>query len=249
MSEGPVAIVTGGSQGIGFETACLLAKEGYSVVICSRHPANLARAARKIKEKIKPAKILTVKADVSKPKDVQNLVKRTVKKFGRIDALINNAGVLVSKLLIETSEKEWNKLLDTNLKGIFLCSKEVVRHIIKQGGGTIVNISSEAGRSGFRNLSAYCASKFGVIGLTESLAMEVNKYKIRVVAICPGPVETKMQKEYLDNFAPLERLGAKIIMQKPQEIAKFVLYAILGKYPNGSSVETNLGLEVKSKLF
>lgn len=147
---------------------------------------------------------------------------------------MNNAGVAVVKPLTETTDEEWNRVIDTNLKGMFFCCREVLPYMILQRSGSIINISSGAGKSGFADLSAYCESKFGVIGLTESLASEVLPYGINVVAICPGAVATQMQKEFISD-EEYERRKTKMI--QPDDVAKKVLDAVKGKFRNGSSID------------
>ncbi len=225
------AIVTGGGRGIGLETAILLAKRGVNVVVCSRTQSEINDTVKAIK-KIHPG-VLGIKCDVSVSSQVDSLVKKTVDKFGGVDMLVNNAGIIIVKKLADTSEKEWDETLNSNLKSAFLCSRAVLPYMAGKNFGAIINVSSIAGKTGFDSLSAYCASKFGMMGLTESLGWEVAGHQIRVMAICPGEVATKMQetdpKYYREN---------KDRMLKPEQVAaKIVDMAFSSKYRNGQSVD------------
>lgn len=228
-----VAIVTGGSRGIGKAIALSLAAAGFNLIINSRNSKEVRDTADEI-SKITGKDVIPLEANVTCHNDVKKVVKTAIEKFDRIDVLVNNAGMAVVRLLVETTEEQWNQVMDTNLKGVFLCSKEVLPQMIVQRSGTIINISSGAGKSGFAELSAYCASKFGVIGLTESLAEEVSKYGIRVIAICPGAVATKMQRQFMTEDEYNRR---KEKMIQPQEVAKKVLDAVNGKFRSGSAVD------------
>ena len=169
------AIVTGSTRGIGKETALLLLKNGMNVIISSKSQDSVDNAIQDIYLKFpsKKENILGLKCDVSKYSDIKSLVDISIKRFEGIDILVNNAGIIYYRSLIDTTEEEWNKNIDTNLKSVFLFTKEVLPHMIKnKSGGVIVNVSSSAGKSGFPNLSAYCASKFGIIGLTESIQLK-----------------------------------------------------------------------------
>ena len=153
-----------------------------------------------------------------------------------IDILVNNAGIIYYRSLIDTTEEEWNKNIDTNLKSVFLFTKEVLPHMIKnKSGGVIVNVSSSAGKSGFPNLSAYCASKFGIIGLTESIAKEVADNNVKVMAICPGGVDTDMIKDIVNEGYDLSSRN----LMKPQQVAKKIYDMISNQkdYYNGQSIE------------
>ena len=155
------AIVTGSTRGIGKETALLLLKNGMNVVISSKSQDNVDKAIQEIYDKFpsKKENILGLKCDVSKDSDVKSLVDISIKRFGGIDILVNNAGIVYYRSLIDTTEEEWSKTIDINLKGTFLFIKEVLPHMINnKSGGVIVNVSSGAGKSGFPNLSAYCSS-------------------------------------------------------------------------------------------
>lgn len=231
--KGKVAIVTGSSRGIGKAIALELAKKGFNIVVNSRKQNDIQKFAKELNNTTK-IKSIAVVADVRQQNEVQKLIRDTIKEFKRIDVLVNNAGVVIEKPLTKTTDKEYEFVLDTNLKGVFLCCKEVLPYMISQGSGSIINISSGAGKSGYAELSVYCASKFGVIGLTESLADEVRKYGIRVVSICPGSVATDMQKQFMTE-AEYER--RKNSMTQPEEVAKVVLNAINGKYKTGSSID------------
>lgn len=225
------AIVTGGGRGIGRETALLLAQRGVNVVICSRTQSEINETVEAIK-KIHPG-VLGIKCDVSVSSQVDSLVKKTVEKFGRVDILVNNAAIFVVKKLADTSEKEWDEILAVNLKGAFLCCKAALPYMLKENSGAIVNVSSGAGKTGYDSLAAYCASKFGMMGLTESLAWEVAGHRMRVMVICPGDVATKMQEVDMEYYrANKER------MLKPEQVAKKIVEMIFDeKYRNGQSVD------------
>ena len=222
-----VAIVTGGNRGIGKAISLALAKEGANIVIAAQNEKTMKATCEEVKKL--GVDCIYVKTDVSKSLDVKNMIKKTKNHFKKIDILINNAGVAIRKTLEKTTEKEYDWIMDVNVKGIFLCTKEVVLHMIKQKSGTIINISSGAGKTGFPELSVYGASKFGVIGITESLAAEVNEYGIKVYAVCPGATDTDMFRSMYPELEPT---------LKPEDIAKKVLMLCLpNRYSSGSSIE------------
>ena len=231
------AIVTGSTRSIVKETALLLLKNGLNVVISSKSQDNVHNAIQEIHDKFpsKKENILGLKCDVSKHSDVKTLVDVTIKKFGKIDILVNNAGIVYYKSIMDTTEEEWNKTIDTNLNGVFLFTKEVLPYMIENKSGVIVNVSSGAGKSGFPNLSAYCASKFGVIGLTESVAKEVAGDNVKVMAICPGGVDTDMIKDIVNEGYNLSNRN----LMKPQQVAKKIYDMISNQkdYYNGQSIE------------
>ena len=232
------AIVTGSTRGIGKETALLLLKNGMNVIISSKSQDSVDHAIQDIYLKFpsKKENILGLKCDVSKYSDIKSLVDISIKRFEGIDILVNNAGIIYYRSLIDTTEEEWNKNIDTNLKSVFLFTKEVLPHMIKnKSGGVIVNVSSSAGKSGFPNLSAYCASKFGIIGLTESIAKEVADNNVKVMAICPGGVDTDMIKDIVNEGYDLSSRN----LMKPQQVAKKIYDMISNQkdYYNGQSIE------------
>ena len=228
-----VAIVTGSGRGIGRAVALALSSDGYDIVVNSRNSKEVSEVVSKIKQQTN-SDAIPVLADIRYHKDVTKLVKTTVENFKRIDVLVNNAGVAIDKTLVKTSDEEWDLIMDTNLKGVFYCCKEVLPYMMSQKSGKIINISSGAGKHGFAELSAYCASKFGLIGLSESLAMEVGRYGIGVIAICPGAVATSMQQEFMST-KEFERRKSSMI--QPEDVAKKVLQAVHGKFRSGSAID------------
>ena len=201
------AIITGSGRGIGKETALLLAKRKISVVICSRTENEINSVVQEIKEIHNCHQgVIGMKCDVSISSEVNSLIKSTIDKFGSIDILINNAGVVFVKKLISTSEEEWDRIININLKSVFLFTKAVLPYMISKKSGVIINVSSGAGKAGFENLSAYCASKFGIMGLTESVAWEVANHNVRVMTICPGEVDKKMQEDADSRYYKLKKI-------------------------------------------
>ena len=220
-----VAIITGSRRGIGKAIALALAKAGANIVVSD---INLDDC-NKLVEEIKAinGNALAVKTDVSNPEDVSQMINLTTEKFGKVDILVNNAGIYMQKSLTDVTEQDFDRTLDINLKGVFLCSKAVVPEMIKQGKGKIINIASIAGQVGFANSSAYCASKGAIINITRELALELAQYKINVNAIGPGVIETDMTKDLLEDKATKETLLANIPLSrigKPEDIANAALF-------------------------
>jgi NAD(P)-dependent dehydrogenase (short-subunit alcohol dehydrogenase family) len=224
--KGKVALVTGGTSGIGREAAVLFAKTGAKVVVAGRREnegnetIDLIRAAG--------GDGLFVKSDVSRAGEVAALVQKTVEKFGRLDVAFNNAGIEGNWVpIVEQSEEDWDRTIDINLKGVWLCLKYEIRQMLKQGGGVIVNMASVAGWIGSAGAATYCASKHGVIGLTKAAALETARNGIRVNVVCPAVIETPMgerlfgapdMKKYALGFHPIGRFGT------PMEVAEAVLW-------------------------
>lgn len=228
--EGKVAIVTGSNRGIGKGIAIAFAKEGCKVVVSSyEHGRDADETVDGIKKLGSDA--VFVKADVSKERHVRNLVRDGVKKFGRLDIMVNNAGILVSGTVSQLTEKEWDRQMAVNLKGVFFCTKYAVMQMIKQGkGGRIINISSIAGLVGFPGISAYCASKGGVTELTREAALDCSKNGITVNAINPGVIVTDMTKGMLGDKATRESLMANTPVGRfgqPEDIGNAAVFLAL----------------------
>lgn len=205
--ENKAAIVTGGSRGIGKATAVALGMEGCRVAICGKDKKNLSAAEVELKNS--GIDVYPFLCDVSKPAEIKKFASSVVRKFGQIDIVVNNAGVAYYKDFKKSSEEEINQTIDVNIRGLILLTKYLLPKINKNG--IIINISSGAGKHGFGGLSVYCASKFAVIGFTESLAQELKG--IRTVSICPGGVDTEMYMS-MSGFHPglkPEHIAAKII--------------------------------------
>src|SRR5580692_8148971 len=189
LLSGAVALVTGGSRGIGRAIALRLAKLGAGVAICGRNPQALAATEAELKKSGSP--IYSQIADVSKSADVTTLVDKTQAALGLISILVNNAGIGLFGPAHEKSEADWDRVLNTNLKSVFLVSRAVAPTMIKRGSGDIINISSLAGRNAFAGGGIYCASKWGLQGLSACMAEDLREQGIRVSVICPGSVATE----------------------------------------------------------
>jgi len=214
--EGKVGLVTGGTSGIGRDTAVLFAKAGVNVVVAGRREVEGEKTVEMIRSAGSDG--LFVKADVSKASEVEMLVQKTVEKFGRLDVAFNNAGIEGAWApIIRQSEEDFDRTITINLKGVWLCLKYEIRQMLKQGdGGAIVNMASILGLIGSAGVSAYSASKHGVVGLTKTAALENAKSGIRVNAVCPGFIETPMSdrtlrlpaaRKYVVGCHPVGRLG------------------------------------------
>ena len=223
--EGKVAIITGGSRGIGFAIAKAFSENGANVIITSKNSQQLENSANQLNNAI------PISADIRKEDDVRKVIEKTIEKFGKLDILINNAGIFPKiKQLHEISEMEWNDVIDVNLSGQFRFTKFAIPYLQKTSG-TIINISSDAGLKAYEgfNADAYSASKAALIVLTKCWALEYAKDKIRVNCVCPGVIDTDMTKpflttqkdrEFMDNDHPLGRIG------QPEEVAKSVLFLV-----------------------
>lgn len=183
------AIVTGGGTGIGKAIATALAHENVNIILASRDYDTLEVTAKEL-NKIGDGRVFAAACDVRDKEDIALLIQATLTSFDRIDILVNNAGVNVRKRVVDMSEREWDAVLDTNLKGTFLMTQAVLPSMIQQRSGAIINIASQAAKHGYPQASAYCASKFGMLGFAESVQEEVKSYGIRVHTLCPGVVQT-----------------------------------------------------------
>ncbi len=237
------AIVTGGSRGIGKAIALALAQEGCDIVI---NYAKQESQALEVVEEIKflGRKAYAVKADISVWVESEEMLNFCLDKFGKVDILINNAGITRDSLIMRMKEDDWDKVINTNLKGTFNCTKAVIRPMIKQKAGRIINISSVIGLSGNPGQANYAAAKAGVIGFTKSMAKEVASRGIMVNAVAPGYIQTDMTevlsaeaREKIMSHIPLERLG------NPADIAETVKFlALYATYITGQVIVVDGGM-------
>jgi 3-oxoacyl-[acyl-carrier protein] reductase len=220
---GRVAVVTGGARGIGRAMTRVLAAAGAKVVVSGRNQEALEEACAEVVAS--GGEAIAVQADVAQEADADRLVERTVEAFGKAEILINNAGVTRDGLLLRMSDKDWDEVLDTNLKGAFHCTRAFARPMVRQRWGRIVNITSVVGLMGNAGQANYAASKAGLIGLTKAVAKELASRHITVNAVAPGFIDTAMTealgekaREGLTSRIPLGRLG------KPEDVAHAVLF-------------------------
>jgi len=211
--DGKVALVTGGSKGIGRAVAASLAGAGASVVVAARHGGEVVRAAAELGER-SGSRVIGLAADVRRAEECWRLVEHAAAELGRLDILVNNAGLGIFKPVAETTPEEWLEQVETNLNGVFFCSRAALPHL-RRDGGWIVNIGSLAGRNAFPGGAAYNATKFGLIGFSEALMQEVRHDRVRVSCIMPGSVATSF-----GGSAPGEADAWKI---QPDDIARIVL--------------------------
>jgi NAD(P)-dependent dehydrogenase (short-subunit alcohol dehydrogenase family) len=225
--EGKVALVTGGNSGIGRATSLALAREGAKVVIAARRENLGHDVVQEINKEGGEASFF--KTDVSIPTEVENLIKKIIDHYGKLDLAFNNAGVggPMARLIRQTLET-WDQVINTNLRGVWLCMKYEIEQMLKQGGGVIVNTASTAGISGSPGGAIYSASKHGVLGLTKSAAAEYATKNIRINAICPGPIMTPMLEEGFIQRPPLREAYLSTVPMgrfgMPEEIAGAVLW-------------------------
>ena len=225
--EGKVALVTGGGSGIGRATALAFAGEGAKVVVADVVAEDGEETVRLIEEADGVA--IFLKTDVTQAAEVEAMISKIIETYNRLDYAHNNAGIIESRTLTaDITEEIWDKVISVNLKGVWLCMKHEIPHMIKQGGGAIVNTASVAGLVGSAGLPAYVASKHGVAGLTKAAALEFAQEGIRVNAVCPGAIRTPMitriveenpeMGELIDNLHPIGRMG------EPAEVAQTVVW-------------------------
>jgi acetoacetyl-CoA reductase len=238
-----VAIVTGGSRGIGSSIALELAKNGVKIVI--NYNSNSAAADKMVAEiKEIGGDAYAVQADVSVIADAENLINETVKHFGKVDILINNAGITRDSTFKKLSEEDWRKVIDVNLNSVYNTTSKALPHLLESDAGRIINISSIIGQAGGFGQTNYAAAKAGLIGYTKSLALELAKSNVTVNAICPGFIGTEMVAampekvlEAVVSKVPQKRLG------KPEDIARGVVYLCQdGDYITGQQLNINGGL-------
>ncbi len=240
---GKVAFVTGAASGIGRATAVAFAAEGARVAILDRTEDALHETAYRVRNA--GGEVLTLACDVSRPEEVAAAVARTVERFGRLDIAFNNAGVENKAAPVAEIElEEWDRILNINLRGTFVCMKHELAQMVRQGSGVVINTSSGAGICGVAGGAAYAASKHAIIGLSKSAALDYAKSNIRVNAVLPGNIETPMMDRFTEgdiqkaiDLEPVGRLG------KPEEIADAVLWmsADLGAFITGASISVDGG--------
>jgi len=247
--DGKVVIITGAGMGMGQAAALLFAKEGAKVAVVDWK----AEAGEETVKAIKKAggEAIFIKADVSKAEDAKNMVKTTVKTYGKLDVIYNNAAILGRATFTEDiTEEEWDKIMAINLKGVWLGMKYAIPEMLKKGKGSIINTASQCGDRGTRNLGAYCASKGGILALTRVTAMELAKKNIRVNALNPGIIATPMAmalpKEEQEHFAAIIPQGR---MGRPEEVAYAALFLASDEssHVTGHTLVVDGGLEVDNK--
>lgn len=243
--ENRIALVTGGASGIGFATAQRLLQEGAYVVLCDKDEANLDRSATELD--LASGRCIGLPLDVTNVEQIQACVSAVMERWGRIDILINNAGITKDAQLLKMTEAQWDDVLDVNLKGVFLLGKAVAPLMVQAGKGVILNASSVVGLYGNFGQSNYSATKFGVIGLTKTWARELGPKGVRVNAVCPGFIETPILKSIPEKvLKQLEATSWQRRLGQPSEVAS--VYAFLASddaaFVNGACIEVSGGISL-----
>ncbi len=255
--QGKVAVVTGAAMGIGEATAKIFAREGASIVIVDLNEEEGRQTAEAIVAQ--GGKAFFVKADVAEAQAVQNMVGEVMSKLGRIDALANVAGIR-GRLedIVEMSEEEWHHVVDVNLTGVYLCSKYCIPVMLEQGGGAIVNVASTASFLNVPKSTAYAAAKGGVVSLTRSMNLDFARENIRINAVAPGDVDTRMTRWFMSQHGDVDELikrrGKRIPlgrMQRPEEIAEVIVFLASSKASavTGVTVPVDGGISSTSPLW
>lgn len=241
--HGKVAVVTGGSRGIGRTVASALAREGASLTLCARDHVAVKKVAAELEAS--GAQVVAVKADVGEASEVDQMIATCMERFGAVNILVNNAAITRDNLLLRMKDEEWDAVLNTNLKGVFHCTRAALRPMLKQRGGRIINLTSVIGIMGNPGQANYAAAKAGIIGLTKTTAKEVASRGITVNTVAPGFVETDMThalepelQERIRAQIPLGRFGT------PEEVAELVVFLASDRaaYITGQVVHINGGL-------
>lgn len=240
--KGKVTIITGARRGMGRTHALVLAKAGAKVVVSDISLEDCQKVVEEIEKQ--GGEALAVKCDVTKKQEIEEMVKRTMKKWKRVDILVNNAGIVQFVPFLEMAEEDWDRTLDINLKGYFLCAQACAKEMAKQKSGVIINIASVVmGQQGIGSPSVvhYCASKGGIVAMTEALAVELAPHNIRVNAIAPGMIETPMIDPIKQDPKMMEAMLAQVPMRRvgnPEEVSNLVLFLAsdASSYMTGSTV-------------
>jgi 3-oxoacyl-[acyl-carrier protein] reductase len=241
--NGKVAVVTGGSRGIGYAVASALVREGAALTLCGRDRVALEKVAAELETR--GAQVLGVKADVTESAEVDRVIEACLERFGALNILVNNAGITRDNLLLRMKDAEWDAVLDTNLKGVFYCTRAALRPMLKQRGGRIINLTSVVGVMGNPGQANYAAAKAGIIGLTKATAKEVASRGITVNTVAPGFVETDMTHALdpdlqgrIRSQIPLGRFAT------PEEVAELVVFLASDRaaYITGQVIHINGGL-------
>jgi NADP-dependent 3-hydroxy acid dehydrogenase YdfG len=224
------ALVTGGGSGIGFAIASALISAEVNVVIASRREQLLTKSAAQLNG-LRRGKAVPLVCDIRKKEDIVHVVKATKSQFGSIDILINNSGLGGPSKIVDCSDEEWDKILDTNLHGVFRLTREVLPTMIAQKSGYIINIASQAAKHGYANAGPYCASKFGLVGFSEALQIEVRECGILVHCLCPALVQVpppEKEKDVNDGVMQVEDLASTVMFLLTQP--KRIKYENIGLY-------------------
>lgn len=251
--ENKIAIITGAGSGIGKGTSLMLAKEGATVVVADLNEESAKNVSNEIINS--GGKATYFKLDVTKSDEVTEMSEYVKEKIGLIDILVNNAGISIITPFFKHTEEIWDKTMEVNLKGQFLCCKAIIPQMLEKGSGSIINMSSQSGKVGTNDYQAYCASKFGVIGLTQALSKEFAGKGVRVNSVCPGVVYTSMWKKQKADYAAKKNIGSEEVMDyfadkipegrvgKVEDITNTISFLLSDKadYITGQAINVNGG--------